>query len=544
METLLHTIVQLSKCKDLAAIIECIKPATRKLAQADGVTFILTQDDHCLYLDEDAIAPMWKGQTFPDSNCIAGWAINHKQNVSIYDVAKDERILQDVYEGTFVKSLLIVPVGDEPTAAIGVYWSEYFSPSQEIIEKLQALASSVCVTMENVELYEKLNQKVLAQTAAYQKALLVAEDANRAKSKYLAYVSHDLRQPLQQILHLNNILQKNLSDEAALKHLGRTQTILAGMKTLLDKILDLEQVENGNIEVINKGFDLSDSFKELALSFQQECDSKNIALNIDTKKHMVRTDEALLMQILRNILSNAVKYTQKGSITVSSQHNDGVLEIGINDTGPGISSSEQLNIFKPFYQINDERKNKDSHGLGLTMVKELCDTLAINIKVESINQVGTTFTLFVPSVNEIEAQEDLSPALIETDTTSEATILYLEDNAIMAESVSTLLSMEGYKVLVADCKKQALDLLQAPILPIDLIVTDNRLRFDENGLELVDSIRALVNKYVPAIMVTGHSEKTFELAALKTVQKVLLKPIDADDLISEIAYALKQTEVV
>lgn len=150
-------VLELSMARGLGEIMDVVRQRARQLVGADGITFVLRDGDKCFYADEDAIAPLWKGQRFPISSCISGWAMMNRQSVVIDDITLDERIPQDAYRQTFVKSLAMVPVRmEDPVAAIGAYWAQKQLPSTEQLHFLRRIANSAAVAITNVGLLEAL----------------------------------------------------------------------------------------------------------------------------------------------------------------------------------------------------------------------------------------------------------------------------------------------------------------------------------------------------------------------------------------------------
>ncbi|HET6794882.1 MAG TPA: GAF domain-containing protein, partial [Acidimicrobiales bacterium] len=134
---------RLQAAADLGSVQEVVRTAARRLADADGATFVLRDGDKCFYADEDAMSPLWKGQRFPLTNCISGWAMMHAQTVVVSDITLDERIPIEAYRPTFVRSLAMVPIGGErPVAAIGVYWAQLHAATADELEALHALADA------------------------------------------------------------------------------------------------------------------------------------------------------------------------------------------------------------------------------------------------------------------------------------------------------------------------------------------------------------------------------------------------------------------
>jgi GAF domain-containing protein len=172
MEFLLHVIQQLSMARNLATVQTLVRNAARRLTGCDGSTFVLRDGDKCHYVDEDAIAPLWKGQRFPMENCVSGWCMRNRAPAVVTDVMTDDRIPRMLYQHTFIKSMLMVPIRTcAPIGAIGNYWAHPHVPTLEEIQLLQALADAVSVTLENIQVYGELEQRVQERTRELQNAL-------------------------------------------------------------------------------------------------------------------------------------------------------------------------------------------------------------------------------------------------------------------------------------------------------------------------------------------------------------------------------------
>lgn len=172
MEQLVEVVQELSLARNLETIMDIVRHAARNITGADGATFVLRDGDKCFYAEEDAISPLWKGQRFPMSACISGWAMLNRQAAVIEDIYADPRIPADAYRPTFVKSLAMVPIRTiEPVGAIGNYWATPHLPTPEQVKLLQALADTTAVAMENVRIYSELEQRVQQRTSELQAIL-------------------------------------------------------------------------------------------------------------------------------------------------------------------------------------------------------------------------------------------------------------------------------------------------------------------------------------------------------------------------------------
>ena len=156
---LVDAIEKLASAADIDDVIETLRASARRLIGADGIAVILRDNEQCWYVEEDAMGPLWKGQKFPLASCISGWAMLHKQTVVIQDIRRDDRIPQDLYRETFVRSLLMVPVrSDDPIGAIGAYWSDCHQANDAQVETLERLARATATAMENVRLVAALSK--------------------------------------------------------------------------------------------------------------------------------------------------------------------------------------------------------------------------------------------------------------------------------------------------------------------------------------------------------------------------------------------------
>jgi diguanylate cyclase (GGDEF)-like protein len=171
MERLIGAVQELSLARDLATIQRIVRTTARELTGADGATFVLRDNGYCYFADEDAISPLWKGRRFPIQTCISGWAMLNRKPAVIEDIYRDARIPHEAYRPTFVKSLAMVPIRTlDPVGAIGNYWARTREPSEQEVRLLQALADSTAVALENLQIYQELEQRVEARTAELQAA--------------------------------------------------------------------------------------------------------------------------------------------------------------------------------------------------------------------------------------------------------------------------------------------------------------------------------------------------------------------------------------
>lgn len=208
---------RLAMARGVEEILRVVRTYARKLVGADGITFVLREDDKCYYADEDAISPLWKGQRFPLERCISGWAMLHGEAVVIEDVYADARIPHAAYRVTFVQSLVMVPVhADDPVAAIGAYWARPHKPSDESVEMLKRIANSAAVAMTNVALFSSLHaareEAVRAKDALILAMAALADTRDNETGDHIRRTQHYVR-ALAEAAHRHGLYQPELDAE-------------------------------------------------------------------------------------------------------------------------------------------------------------------------------------------------------------------------------------------------------------------------------------------------------------------------------------------
>src|SRR5271170_1696551 len=236
-----------------------------------------------------------------------------------------------------------------------------------------------------------------------------AESASTAKSRFLAAASHDLRQPLQTLALLQALLAKKVTGEKEQKLVGRIDEALGAMTSMLNTLLDINQIEVGAVKVEAAEFPVSDILDRLRGELTYHAQSAGLALNVMPCRLSIRSDRRLLEQMVRNLLSNALKYTQRGRVLVGCRRRPGKLRIEIWDTGLGIPTSELEAIFEEYHQVdNPARQRSRGLGLGLSIVKSLGDLLGHQIRVRSLPGKGSVFSI---EVSMASGDEAASPSL-------------------------------------------------------------------------------------------------------------------------------------
>lgn len=396
MERLIAVVQELSLARSLPEVMAVVRHAARELTDADGATFVLREGECCHYADEDAIAPLWKGRRFPMNVCISGWVMLNRQPVVIENIYEDDRIPADAYRPTFVKSLVMVPIRTaKPVGAIGTYWATHRSPRPEEVELLQALANSTSIAMENVQLYQELEQKVMERTARL-------KAVNEELESFSYSVSHDLRAPLRHIQGYTDLLRDHAKDSLDAKSrrcLASVSEAAQRMSTLIDDLLDFSRM--GRTPLQAGRVDMNQLVAEARLELAPEIQSRKINWKIGALP-TAHGDRAMLKQVWLNLLSNAVKYTRKATpakIIVGAKPRDNETEYFVQDNGVGFDMQYADKLFGVFQRLH-RVDQFDGSGLGLANVRRIITRHGGRTWAEAELERGAMFHFTLPVAND------------------------------------------------------------------------------------------------------------------------------------------------
>ena len=369
-----------------------------------------------------------------------------------------------------------------------------------------------------------------------------ADLANVAKSRFLAAASHDLRQPLQTIALLQGLLAKSVVTERSKQLVGRLDEALGAMSGMLNALLDINQIEAGVVQADLSRFPVNDIFERLTSEFSYQAQSQSLEFKLVDCGVVVRTDPRLLEQMLRNLLSNAFKYTTNGRVLLGCRRHPGKLTIEVWDTGVGIAESEQVAIFNEYHQLaNAARERSRGLGLGLAIVQRLGDLLGHRVAVRSIPGKGSVFTIEVP-LSEVDADR-CRPIATKAAATATANhlpsaILLVEDDPEVRELMKLMLEHEGHVVITASDGAVALALAESGMQQPDLILADYNLPGGLSGLQIAGRLRKIFQTPIPVIILTGDiSTETLRLTASQDCVQ-LNKPVNSQELIAKIGELL------
>lgn len=360
-----------------------------------------------------------------------------------------------------------------------------------------------------------------------------AERANRAKSRFLAAASHDLRQPLQAAHLFAAALRMGLRERSDLELLGSIEDALKSANELLDALLDVSRLDAGVLAPQLRKFAVVDLLDQIETEFSETAREKQLTLRVLPSSATIHTDPMLLGRILRNLVSNALRYTDQGRVLVGCRRAGNRLAIDVLDTGIGIAGDKIGRIFEEFYQIgNPERDRTRGLGLGLAIVAGVAKLLDHPIEVRSEPGRGSVFRVLVP-LAEPQAETVIAPSLSPVAPARRPTgalLLAIDDDPEQLEAMSALFGRWGYQVLVAESASAALAKLAQHGRTPSAIIADYRLRDDYTGADAIGYVRKRLGRKVPGLILTGDTEPARLAEASASGFELLHKPIEAHRL--------------
>jgi len=365
-------------------------------------------------------------------------------------------------------------------------------------------------------------------------ARATAESANLAKGRFLATASHDLRQPLQTLALLTGGLRRVVRDDDQREALVQAEQAIGAMGRLLNALLDISKLESGVVKTEIMDFTVTTLFEELRAEFAGVAASKGLELSIKSSDNAVRSDPSLLGQVLRNLISNAIKYTRAGGVQLRASSQQAFVRIEVCDTGIGIPADQLAHIYEEFFQVGGSPYTvRDGYGLGLSIVQRIVRLLDLKLEVTSEIGKGSTFSLTVPTsrVSVLrEAAPFADPGATAGVSARRPHVLLVEDDQAVRRATNMLLKVAGYRVTEAACLSQAIAEAREH-RTLDLLITDYHLGSTETGMNVITAVRAEVSPDLKALLVTGDTSSAVKHLEHDANTRIASKPINADEFL-------------
>ena len=377
--------------------------------------------------------------------------------------------------------------------------------------------------------YEKED---LAQRLSEQ--VRVVERASLERTRFFASASHDLRQPLHSLGLFGSAILARLASTPDAPLARNMMHCVDALETSFSSMLDLSKLDAGVVEVKAEPVALADIFRRLQVNLGQQAEAQGLGLRFKPGSKWVYADAALLERMLGNLVHNALKFTQTGGVVVLARTRGQNLSVEVWDSGRGIEEKDVPRIFEEFYQVgNLERDRSKGLGMGLAIVSRIARLMNVQVLVHSRPGRGTVFRLLLPRA---AAQTDKPP--LETGEGNKATsplarlrVLVVDDEETVRSSTAAALRLYGLRIEVADGLTQAREIAAMPGQRLDALITDFRLRDEEDGIQLAAELRAMLGWKLPVLLVTGDTAPERVRQAQQSGLRVLYKPVKAHDLV-------------
>jgi len=362
-----------------------------------------------------------------------------------------------------------------------------------------------------------------------------AEEASRVKTQFLASASHDLRQPV----HSLSLLTEALNSEVLTAHgselVGKLSDVTESLAGLLSSLLDISRLDAGVVKPTLSTMPLDNLSTVVENEFQALARKEGLRLRIRGCRGVISTDPDLLLDILRNLLTNALRYTRFGGVLMAYRRRGNDLLLQVWDTGIGIAESDSEAVFQEFNQLNNPQRDRSKGlGLGLAICRRLSKLLGYQLTLRSQLGRGTVFELHMPNAFTKLGEwrkpktESLGPDMGKT--LSGRTVLVIDDERVVRESTAALLQSWGMRVLSADGIEQAEVQVASSNWPVDIILADFRLRDGLTGSVVINQLRQMIGADIPGVIITGDTAPERIREARESGCALLHKPIKPGQL--------------
>ncbi len=376
-------------------------------------------------------------------------------------------------------------------------------------------AESLRLRFESLELVEELrHQKQMADTA------------NQTKSRFLAAASHDLRQPMYALNLYQGLMESMPLPDEARSLLSRARDCTRTMDEMFAALLDLSRLDSGVVVPAITSFSMAGILENILVEFEPAAEEKGLDIRIVPCSVRLCSDAAMVERILRNFVSNAIKYTSHGKLLIGCRRRKNSLRIEVWDTGQGIPNDQVNSIFDEFYQIgNPKRDPSRGMGLGLAIVSKLSKLLDSSVTVRSKPGNGSMFAIELPRCRILIPIEPNESDHRENDNLSGKRILVVDDEALVLDAVKTLLTHWDMSVIAVSSYAEA----NLPYAP-DALICDYQMPGARTGIDIIKDLRSTFDSALPALIVTGSTAPEVLYHAKENDIHVLHKPLQPEML--------------
>jgi signal transduction histidine kinase len=361
----------------------------------------------------------------------------------------------------------------------------------------------------------------------------VAARAVEEKTRFVASAAHDLRQPLHALGMFCATLEQHLRNTPQKPLVRNMMEAIESLEESFGAMLDISRLDAALVQPAPQTFPVRDVFRRLYQQFGGDAEAHGLSLRFRASRRVIRSDPQLLERVLANLVQNAMRYTKRGGVLVAARRHPRGIALEVWDTGVGIAEDKQEMIFREFYQIdNPERDRGRGLGMGLAIVQRLCALLEHSLELHSRLGRGSVFRIVVPP-GDVAAIQATAPEVVTQSPRRMLTVrvLLIDDDRAIREATSQLLQPLGVDVIVAATIDEAVEQARDSHERIDMILSDWRLRGQENGILAVRAVRLVTGETTPAVLITGDTSPELLKLAHEHGLVVLHKPLQPRQLL-------------
>ncbi|MBS0235050.1 MAG: response regulator [Proteobacteria bacterium] len=415
---------------------------------------------------------------------------------------------------------------------------------RSLVKELDAQRASLATANQSLERQvRERTQRLAEQNIGLERAKAAAESATEAKSRFLAAASHDLRQPLHALTLFARALSRRVSGNEATALVAQMEEGLRGLKGMFDALLNVSRLDAKLIEPTKIPVSVSEVIERISVGSRVEAEQNGLKFLSRTRDWALETDAALLETIIRNLVSNALKFTKDGGVILAARIREGKRVIDVYDTGPGVSPDRREKIFEEFSRADQRAYGvNDGLGLGLSIARRYAELLDMKILVSSKPGSGSRFTIVLPQDAMLKHGRRLQPTQSSERGISGKRILVLDDDPLIVAALTRDLEDRGNVVFGYQSGADAETGLHNGLV-IDAAVLDFDLCGSESGLEFIRRMTAKLNCDIPSVLLSGGTDSATLALLAKSGMPWLTKPADPELIAATLSVILKPQKI-